>query len=750
MERFLDKNAPPRERAEDLCGRMTLREKVGQLNQRLFGFRAFEREGDDVHLSREFTDEVDRWGGLGALYGLHRADTWAGRDFDNGLTGPLAVRARNLIQRYVTEHSRFAIPVLITDECPHGPHMLDGYLLPVNLAAGCTFAPELLAKAAAMGGEQLRALGVDMALVSMLDVLRDPRWGRSEECYGEDPYLCARMAEAVVRAIQGAGVDVVAKHMCAQGETTGGVNASAARIGPRELRQIHLPPVEAAVRAGAAAVMAAYDEIDGLYCHANRWLLTDLLRGEYGFQGFVMSDGCAVDRLDELTGDPAASGALAVFSGVDMGLWDRGFASLEQAVERRLVSAAAIDEAAVRVLTAKFRRGLFDAPPVPENETWRGYTPEKYPAVRELARQSLVLLKNRNGLLPLSLEKPLRVGLIGPSADAVYDQLGDYTPPMRPGAVITLRGGLETLLAGTPAALSYIPGCSLFSHDLDEDAVRAFAGTQDVLIAAVGGSSSRFAGGEFDDNGALRAQAAVTMDCGENVDSAGLRLPGDQLRLLALLRQSGKPVVTVLIAGRPYEMADIDACSDAILCAFYPGPTGGEAVAEVLFGRAEPAGRLSVSLPDRVGQLPVCYNAKASYTPMRWYDMPAPKYTFGCGESYTAFSYALLAGPVAEARRVRFSVTNTGPRPGWAVPQLYVRRLQGVTAPRVRQLCGFAKRCLQPGEAADVTIPIPDEALRQWDAAMRPCVPPGTIRWMLCDGGETLLEGQFLLPEQNG
>lgn len=749
MERYRDQNASPRERAEDLCGRLTLREKVGQLNQRLYGFRAFERAGDELRLSREFTDEVDRWGGLGVLYGLHRADTWTQRDFETGLTGTLAVRARNLIQRYVTEHSRFGIPALIDEECPHGPQMLDGYLLPVNLAAGCTFDPALLAKAAAVGGQQLRAMGVDLALVSMLDVLRDPRWGRSEECYGEDPYLCARMAEAVVRAIQGAGVDVVAKHMCGQGETTGGVNASAARIGPRELREIHLPPVKAAVQAGVECFMAAYNEIDGVYCHGNRWLLTDLLRGEYGFEGFVMSDGCAVDRLDELTGGPAASGALAVSSGVDVGLWDQGFASLEQAVAQGLVPEADIDRAVVRVLTAKFRRGLFDEPFVPETDQWLGYTPDRYPAVKELAEQSVVLLKNERDLLPLSMEKPLRVGLIGPSADNVYAQLGDYTPPMRPGAVVTVRRGLEALLKDAPVRLDWLAGCGFFDETLDEQAVRAFAEAQDVLIAAVGGSSSRYAGGDFDDNGALRAQMAVTMDCGENVDSAGLRLPGCQLRLLELLRQSGKPVVTVLIAGRPYEMADIDACSDAILCAFYPGPTGGEAVAKLLFGRAEPAGRLSASLPDRACQVPVYYNAKASYAPMRWYDLPAPKYAFGCGESYTSFSYALKSAPADGARQVRFAVANTGSRPGWAAPQLYIRRLQGVTAPRVRQLCGFEKRLLQPGETAELTLPIPAEALGQWDAAMRPCVPPGTIRWMVMDGGQTLLEGSFDLSGKN-
>ena len=318
MERFKNANLSPEERAADLLPRMTLREKIGQLTQRLYGFGIYRREGDEIIFDDEFRSEVERYSGIGTIYGLHRADPWSAKDFETGLTGSLAVRARNQLQRYVIEHSRFGIPALLSSECPHGHQALDGYLLPVNLAAGCTFDPALLEAAAKVSGQQLHSMGVDLALVSCLDILRDPRWGRSEECFGEDPFLASKMAEAVVRDIQSQGVEVTAKHLCAQGETTGGVNASAARIGPRELREIHLPPVKACVEAGVSSFMAAYNEIDGVYCHADRALLTDLLRGEYGFGGFVMSDGVAIDQLDAVTGDRCASGALALNAGVDM------------------------------------------------------------------------------------------------------------------------------------------------------------------------------------------------------------------------------------------------------------------------------------------------------------------------------------------------------------------------------------------------------------------------------------------------
>jgi len=748
MEAYKNPAISPEKRAEDLIGRMTLREKVGQLTQRLYGFGIYRREGDQVLLSGEFRQEVARYGGLGTLYGLYRADPWSGKDFETGLTGALAPKTRNRIQRYVLEHSRLGIPVLMSSECPHGHQALDGYLLPVNLASGCCFSPELLEEAAKISGRQLKAMGVDLALVSALDVLRDPRWGRSEECFGEDPYLASQMAQAVVRGIQSQGVDVVAKHLCAQGETTGGVNASAARIGQRELREIHLPPVKACVEAGTSAFMAAYNEIDGVYCHGNRWLLTDLLRGEYGFTGFVMSDGVAIDQLDTVTGDRTASGALALNAGVDMGLWDTGFQRLEEAVARGLVEESRIDQAVKRILTVKFRRGLFENPYVPETEDYRRYTPESHPQVKTLAEHTMVLLKNEGGLLPLDGRKPLRVGLVGPSGDHIYHQLGDYTPPLRPGTGTTVRQGLLAFLkdGGSPAELVYHPGCPMFGSDpaMTAGALDAVKNC-DVVIAALGGTSSRFSGGEFDTNGALKKQAAVTMDCGENVDDAHLRLPGGQLDLLRKLKETGKPVAAVLIGGRPYEMAQIDENCDACFCCFYPGPTGGEALAKLLFGAIEPAGRLSVSLPDFVGQLPVYYNAKDSYRPGAYYNAGRPRYGFGWGLSYTDFAYRLEASPSREHLALAFRVTNTGSRPGWTVPQLYLHRTQGVVTSRVRQLCGFQKRYLLPGETASLSIPIPPDSLKQWDLSMESRLLPGKIEWYLSDSGNEYLNGAFHL-----
>ncbi len=453
-----------------------------------------------------------------------------------------------------------------------------------------------------------------------------------------------------------------------------------------------------------------------------------------------MSDGVAIDQLDAVTGDRAASGALALNSGVDMGLWDTGFQKLEEAVRRGLTDEAAIDRAARRILTLKFRRGLFENPCILETDAYMRHTHHACPQAAVLAEHSLVLLKNEKNLLPLPIAG--RIGLTGPNADAIYNQLGDYTPPQRPGPGITIRGGLEAM--GVPFV--YAPGCPLFGGggEAVKSALQDFAEC-DIVIAAVGGSSSRFAGGTFLNNGALDAQSMQTMDCGENVDAANLTLPGEQLRLLEAIHRSGKRLVTVLIGGRPYAMKEITALSDAVVCAFYPGPTGGEAIAKLLFGTIFPAGRLCVSLPDTPGQLPVYYNSKDSCRRGAYCDVGIPQFSFGFGVSGTAFSYVLLQIPAAEDLRLTFRIANTGACPGWAVPQLYLHRTQGIATSRIRQLCGFCKLYLAPGETRELTIPIPAESLIQWDAADRPVTPPGTIEWFLADEGEDRLQGIFVL-----
>ena len=755
-EKFRDSTLSPAERAADLLSRLTLREKVGQVNQRLYGFRSYVRTGDAVELAEDFKREVERWGGLGALYGLYRADPWADKDYATGLTGDTAVRAYNLAQQYVIEHSRFGIPMLLSTECPHGHQALDGYLLPVNLAMGAAWNPALVEEAFGVVGSQLREMGVDFALVSMLDVLRDPRWGRSEECYSEDPYLCAKNAEAAVRGCLSGGVDAVAKHFCAQGETTGGVNASAARIGERELREIHMPPMAAAAKAGAKGVMAAYNEIDGVPCHANDWLLQDVLRGEMGFDGIVMADGVAIDRLSVLTGgDAAANGAYALSAGVDVSLWDEGFTHLEEAVERGLVSEDVLDRAVLRVLEMKFARGLFEHPYLEEKPLTQ-FTAAQHPQSLELARQSAVLLKN-DGILPLDAKAKRRVAVIGPNADAIYQQLGDYTPPLREGAGITVLDGLRAALQNSE--IRFAEGCTVCGGETTgiADAAR-LAAESDLVVLVLGGSSSRFAGKAiFDTNGAAVAGSALQMDCGEGVDASDLALPGAQNALAEAVFAAGKPVVTVVISGRPHAVQNVAEKSRALLWAFYPGPWGGQAIAEVLTGAAEPSGCLPVSVPRTTGQLPVYYNARASYDPMRYRDVPnTPLYPFGFGLHYAApaveavrcsgavSAAALRAG---ETLIVRCSVRNAAERPAWATVQLYIQGLSGSVVRRVKELKAFEKVRLAPGETREVTLQLGLEALGVWNRQMQFDAEPSAVRLMLEESGNPVWSTEVQITE---
>ncbi|MEE0469015.1 MAG: glycoside hydrolase family 3 N-terminal domain-containing protein [Blautia sp.] len=734
-----------RAKAKELLANMTLQEKIGQLNQKLYGFGIYERNGDEISFSQEFKDEVEKYGGLGTLYGLYRADPWSQKDYENGLYGENAVKAYNQMQEYVLEYSRLNIPAMLSTECPHGHQALDSYLLPVNLNMGATFHPELIHSAYSVCGKQLRQMGVDLALISLLDVVRDPRWGRSEECFSEDPYLCSRMAEQIVKAVQDEGVSVVAKHFAAQGECTGGINASAARIGERELREIHLPAMKACADAGVDGVMAAYNEIDGVFCHANHHLLTDILRDEMGFDGVVMADGCAIDQLNVVTGDCVRSGAAALRAGVDIGLWDEAYGHLDEALEKGYITEEDIDRAVLRVLELKVKRGLFESPLLDENQKPEEYSYEKYPQALQIARESVVLLENRNDILPLSKETR-KIAVIGPNADAVYNQLGDYSPQVKRENCSTVLDGVRSYL-GDKAV--YARGCGVFDGTQEEleEAVK-LAEQSDITILVLGGSSSRFGEVSFDANGAAISEHGVSMDCGEGVDTAELSFPAVQRELAEKIFATGSKVITVIIGGRAYALDEVAEKSDAVLYGFYPGMQGGKAIGEILFGEVNPSGRLPVSLPRCTGQLPVYYNYKNSYRSMHYYNIPdGAAYTFGYGKSYTNFEYEDISFGKKDVAieelhkngiQVEMSIKNIGEQDGYAVPLVYIAGEQGSVVRRAKELKGFQKIWLKKGESKKVSIFLPSEAFAVWNSEMKFTVEPGRVQIILEEMGQTV------------
>ncbi|QYX81697.1 glycoside hydrolase family 3 N-terminal domain-containing protein [Streptomyces akebiae] len=699
---YLDPAAPVDTRVADLLSRMTRREKVGQLNQRMYGWDAYRRtRRGDFELTEALSAETERFAGLGALYGLMRADAWSGVDHGDGPGAEDSADLADLVQRHVLEHSRLRIPALFVEEVPHGHMALDGTVLPVNLAVGATWDPDLYERAAAHAAAELRARGGHVALVSALDMARDPRWGRTEECFAEDPYLAARLTEALVRGMQGPGdhfapdrAPVVLKHFAGQGATVGGRNSAESELGPRELHEIHLPAARAGVRAGAAAVMAAYNEVDGLPCSGNRDLLTGLLREDWGFDGLVMADGLAVDRLARITGDKVSAGALALDAGVDLSLWDEGFTHLEEAVERGLVDEATLDAAVARVLRLKFRLGLFENP-----RTRRASLPEHAGRAHstDLARACVTLLRNPADTLPIG-PSVRRVAVLGPHAATTGHHLGDYTAPQRPGTGTSVLDALRRL-APPGTDVRHAEGAGLTGADrTGVTAAIAEAAAADLAVLVLGGSSARTPGTEFDANGA--AQTVVSeMTCGEGVDLAGLRLGTAQEALLEAVVATGTPTAVVLMQGRPHVLPDTPAA--ALLTAWYPGPWGGEAVAEVLLGLAEPLGRLPVSVPRSAAQLPVHYNHKDTEYGGYVDESAEPAYSFGHGLSYTTFDHG---APRVSGRTVEVDVTNTGERYGRSVVQVYLRRLIARTWPRTLELCAFEGVGLAPGERRTVSL----------------------------------------------
>lgn len=748
MAHYHDRNAPTKARVEDLLGRMTLTEKVGQVNQRLYGWQTFLRNGDDYSLTAIFKDEVARFGGIGAIYGLFRADPWSKMNAQTGISRHRSRHVAYKLQRYLIENTRLGIPVLFSEEASHGHMALESESYPVNLARGASFNPALQRAVATAIAEDIAAKGAHLALASALDLLRDPRWGRAEECFGEDPYLSSEMTRAITSGLQTQGrVAAVLKHFTAQGEAIGGHNSGPVIIGPRELREIFLPVMQAAIQAGAKGVMAAYNEIDGVPCHCHRELLTDILRHEMGFKGIVMADGCALDRLLKLNNDPAIAASMALKAGIDLSLWDNVYPYLEEAVQRKIIDISALDEAVGRILTQKFELGLFeqnfknDVMP-PASAQWRHLN-------LQAARESICLLKNTSALLPLPLNKKQTIAVIGPNADALYHQLGDYTAPQAAGRGTTILQGLKQI-ASPLITLSYAEGCQV-RHPLPggiEQAV-SLAEQADYVVLVLGGSSARNFEMIFQVNGAVSSKGP-NMDAGENVDVADLALPDCQLSLFQALRLTQKPIIIILNQGRPYAIPELSAEADAILALFYPGAMGGLAVAETLFGLNNPSGKLPVSIPRSSGQLPVYYNQKDVVYKEDYYDMRGQAlYPFGFGLSYSQFQYRQLdVQPAALSitdleQGARFScqvtLTNESGRAGEEVVQLYLHARQGSITRRKRELKAFTKVHLAPYETKTVTLTLDAQALSVSSAGRSYAIEPGVMDIFIGTGAVTIL-----------
>ncbi len=735
---YRDAAQPNERRVEDLLTRMTLKEKVGQMNMPCVYLGEL---GRDIPSKQEacrrlaegaYTTDV---GPLGGFFTLA----------DNVLQEGPRQQARffNELQKIAIGKTRLGIPLLQTEEGTHGVMCAGMTIFPEGLALGSTWNVDLIREIYAAAAREARAVGIHQLYTLVIEPNRDPRLGRNEEGFSEDPYLCARIAEAIVRGAQGYDVsapDKVVAGLChypGQSQPAHGLERGAMHISDRMLFEVFLPPWIAGIRAGALGVMATYPAIDGVPVHASRKILTDILRRQLGFQGLVLSEGGGIETLvyERIAPSQKEAGQIALRAGLDVGIsYESGFMKdLIESVQEGKVAPDDIDRAVARILGLKFRLGLFERPFVDEE---RAAQIVRSGAHQELAlraaREGIVLLKNERDLLPLSKELKT-VAVIGPLAHDERAQLGDYVSRRILQDITTVLEGVRAKLPR--ARVTYVQGCDVMAPEPDEIAeARKAAGSAEVAVVVLGERQKRMP----------RATN------GEGYDVASLDLTGRQEELLRAVAATGKPVVLVLINGRPLSIRWAAENIPAIVEAWLPGEGGGQAVAEVLFGDYNPSGRLAISVPRHSGQLPMYYNYMPSKLGRQYVDMPAsPLYEFGYGLSYTKFDYGkLVISPerigVMGTVEVSAEVRNAGNRAGEEVVQLYIGPpVSPVTRP-VKELRGFQKVLLQPGEARVVRFKLGFEELAFYDEHMVRRVEPGAYQVMVGSSSEQIrLKGEF-------
>ncbi len=746
---YKDSRLSAKARVADLLSRMTVAEKASQMrgvwqekNTRLLDAR-----GDfDVGIARRSFSDGNGVGQVGrpSDSGSAPATPWDGKN------ARAQAELTNAIQKFFVEESRLGIPVVFHEECLHGLAAKDGTSFPQPIGLAATFNPALVESLYTMTAEETRVRGAHQALTPVVDIARDPRWGRVEETFGEDPYLVTQMGLAAVRGFQGdasfankSRVMATLKHFVAHGQPEGGQNCAPANVSLRELREVFLPPFKAAVQqGGVVSLMASYNEVDGVPSHANRWLLRDVLRKEWGFEGFVVSDYYSIwelhDRPDthghHVAANKAEACELAIKAGVNIELPEPDcYLHIEELVAQGVLNESELDDLVAPMLYWKFRMGLFDDPYVDPDVAERVVGREANVALaRQAARETMTLLKNDGSVLPLSLEKLKTIAVVGPNAKRSL--LGGYSG--KPKRDVTVFDGIVAR-AGDKANVVYAEGCRITiggSWQQDEvipsdettdrtliaEAVHAVQDA-DVIVLAIGGNEQ------------TSREAWSLKHMG---DRTSLDLIGRQNELVAAMLATGKPVVALLFNGRPLAATYVAEHVPAIVECWYLGQECGHAVAEMLFGDVNPGGKMPISVPRSVGHLPAFYNHKPSARRGYLFDAVSPLYAFGYGLSYTTFTVnnvRLSRDKMGrtESTTVLCEVTNTGSRSGTETVQMYVRDIASSVTRPVKELKAFQKIELSPGETRTVELPITPDRLAFHDINMDFVVEPGDFRIMV-------------------
>jgi beta-glucosidase len=734
---YLDPSQSIDNRISDLLSRMTLAEKCAQL------VGPFGLDESDGKFSIDFVRQHFK-NGISYINTHHRKRNTV-----------QTVVYLNAMQKFLRDETRLGIPALGIGEGLHGYMAHDATSFPQAIGLASAWDPDLHRRVFGVVAREMRARGAHYVLSPVLDIARDPRWGRTEETYGEDPYLVSRLGVAAVRGLQGdtfAGgpeqVVATAKHFAAHGQPEAGTNCGPANYSERILREELFPSYEAAVREGRiGSVMASYNEINGIPSHVNSWLLKDLLRGEWGFEGFVISDGWGVDdlyRLHYVAADAADAAEKSFSSGVDVEL-GRCFVHLEQAVQAGRISMEAVDAAVARVLKVKFQLGLFENPFVEEEYAVSNTNSAEHRALAlETAQKAIVLLKNDGNLLPLNKTRLRSLAVIGPNAAAL--RLGGYSGI--PAHRVTVLEGIREKV-GKEVEVLYAEGCGITQSTNeagqmwhDDEVLLPDPAIDDVLITEAVETAKRadIVLLVLGDNEQSCREGWSTNHLG---DRDTLDLPGRQEELLQAVFAADKPVILLLIHGRPASINFAAEYVPAILEAWYPGQEGGTAIANVLFGDVNPGGKLPITFPRSAGQVPAYYYHKPSARRGYLFSSAESLFPFGHGLSYTTFTYSSLrlsSEKIAadETATLSVEVTNTGKRTGDEVVQLYIHDLLSTTVTRpVKLLKGFQRITLQPGECQTVSFPIGREQLQYLDEHMQLAVEPGQFELMVGSSSKT-------------
>ena len=725
---YLNPQLAVEDRVKDLVGRMSPDEKCAQIGL-VVGFDAFVRDAaGKLHVEPAFAQAL-KVRPCGQIYGLYRSDTWSKRDWTNGVKPLEAPEIANQIQRVAIEETRLGIPVLFVAEAPHGLMELGLPVYPTGPGLGASFDVDMIFRIGVAKGEAACARGEMSMYAPIVDIARDARWSRAEESFGELPEHVSQLALAEFKGIMSTGVDACLKHYVGAGSAEGGQHTMDVHVGPNELQNVQLRPFRRLIRAGARQIMCTYNTVDGEHCSSSPYLLDEILRRQLGFKGVVNGDagsiqGAASHRMCK---DIPHAAAKALKAGCDtefdIGRWKAGDL-FKAGYDAGLISDADLNKAVSRLLKIKFELGLFERPYA--ERTDHAYLKKNAALALESARKAMTLLKN-DGILPLSPGKVRRIAVIGPQAgDRVMNQLGTYTAAQRPEEVSTVIDGVRRF-AGEGVKVDYALGCRIRNPDKSGfAAAEKLAEESDVTVLALGGSSSVY--GSFTLKDEWAGASVITdqedpendKDGGEGTDRCELTLSGVQMDLFRAVRAKARQVVVVLVTGRAIVIDELMEKADAVLLAWYPGSRGGDAVAETLFGINNPSGRLPVSFPHAVGQVPVVSDHSARLRP-RYIDGDAnPAYRVGYGLSYTKFCHGDLR---RAGNALSVDVTNAGGMPGEESVLFYATVHDTDIQRPYRELVGFARVQLEPGETKSVGITVSPEILGRYDRAGRfvPC-----------------------------